>query len=321
MTVHHDFLDRPLAARAPSRGDRADEAATTSPSGVTWGSIARRLASNRLVQFAVLGGAIFAVTPRPRSARDIDIESERLAALHAAEAARTGAPTLDADATRAVDQRALEDELLYREGVRLGLDKNDGIVRQRVVQKVLFLAEELGGASRPPTEAELAAFFRDNRDRWTVGEHLRFEQIYRHTPEDLARWMAGPKTDAPPASEPSPVAAEIDTDLATLGRSLGTDFANALSSAPTGRWVGPIASAYGAHLVRIVERTPGHPAELSDVRGAVLEEYSVHRRQEATARFLTDAFARYRVAIDGKPLTSFEPSRRIAFRSVASGED
>jgi hypothetical protein len=43
---------------------------------------------------------------------------------------------------------------LYREALRLGLDVGDPIVRQRLIQKVLFVAEDLGGATRTPREAE-----------------------------------------------------------------------------------------------------------------------------------------------------------------------
>ncbi len=306
-----------------------DEAASSPPfevparpaSGGASTPLLRRLAGQRIVQFAVLGGALFAIAPRPRSNRDIDISGERLAALHVAEVARSGSPSLDRQTAQAIDQRALEDELLYREAVRLGLDKNDGIVRQRLVQKVLFLAEELGGASRPANEGELEAFFAKNRDRWAIGEHLHVEQIYRHDPEALAAWSKDPKDAPPPRGEPCPISSELDTDVLALRQSLGDGFADALASAPTGQWVGPVQSVYGYHLVRVVERRKGRPAELREVRAAVVEAFSVHRRQEATAAFLTSAFARYHVAVDGMPLTGFEPSRRIAYRSAPSGED
>jgi hypothetical protein len=278
-------------------------------------------ARQRLVQFAVLGGLIFAIAPRARSRDDIEIRGERLAALHVAEAARAGSRALAPETAADVDQRALEDEILYREGVRLGLDVNDGIVRQRVVQKVLFLAEEMAGASRPADEAGLRAFFEANRDRWAIPARFRFSQIYRHRREDLDAWARGPQVDAPPASEPAPVAADLDMGKDQIERSLGAGFADALAAVPEGRWSGPIASAFGWHLVRVIDRRPARPAELAEVRAGVVEAYGLHRRQEATSAFLSAAFARYRVTIDGRPLDRFTPSRRIAFRSVSSGED
>jgi hypothetical protein len=314
MTLAHD-IGAPPAARDRRRPILPQPA---------WRRVltaAAPLYRSRLFQFAVLGGLLFAVAPRARSPRDIEIGSERLAALHAAEAGRAGVKTLPLEKTREVDQRALEDEILYREGVRLGLDKDDGIVRQRVVQKVLFLAEEMAGASRPAGEAELRAFFEKNRDRWAIAEQYRFVQVYQHRREALAAWAAGPRTGDPPPGEPSPVTAELDGDHARVATSLGPGFADALAGAPVGAWIGPVQSPFGWHLVRLVERRPARPARLEEVRGAVVEAYSVFRRQEATAAFLDAAFSRYRVSIDGEPWSRFTPSRRVAFRSVTSGED
>jgi len=106
-----------------------------------------------------------------------------------------------------------------------------------------------------------------------------------------------------------------------IASTLGAGFAQALASAPVGRWSGPIASAYGWHLVRVLERRPAREARLEEVRPAVIEAYSVFRRQEAVAAYLKGAFSRYDVEIDGKRLDHFTPSRRVAFRPVASGED
>jgi parvulin-like peptidyl-prolyl isomerase len=270
----------------------------------------------KLAQFAFFGGVLFAVAPPADRSDVIDISRARLAALEQAEATKKGR----ASATAAeVDQRELEDEILYREGVRLGLDKNDGIVRQRVVQKVLFLAEEMAGATRKADDAALRAFFEEHKDQWAVGEETRFEQIYRHRPDALRAWIEA-KGELP-VGEASPVSAVVDEDTAHIVAQLGEGFASALATAPVGTWAGPLPSTFGWHLVRVVERRPARPARFEDVRPTVAEAFSVYRRQEAVATFVTTAFARYRVAVDGQPLTQLTPSRRVAFRSITSGED
>jgi hypothetical protein len=311
LTTHHDldlFL-RGRPARAPLGLRRR---------ALAW---AARLARHRLAQFGVLGGLLFALGPKQGSTRDIAIDGARLRALHAAEASRNGVPLLDDRAARAVDQRALEDELLYREGVRLGLDKNDGIVRERVIQKVLFLAEELAGATKPPTDEELARFFERQRDRWSTGDHVTLEHVFQRSPEALEAFLAAGEGARLPDSEPCPLPRTLDVDLADLDTKLGAGFSASVATAPEGRWAGPFKSAYGYHLVRVEERRAARPPTLDEVRPRVVEAFAVDRRQEATARFLRDAFARYHVTVDGEPLSTFEPSRRIAFRAASSGED
>src|SRR5688572_12219624 len=95
----------------------------------------------RLVHFIAIGSAIFALAPRPPDDRRIEISKAELAIVEAAEAAA----------------RVIEDRMLFAEGVRLGLDRGDPNIQQRVVQKVLLLAESLGGATREPTRDELRA--------------------------------------------------------------------------------------------------------------------------------------------------------------------
>lgn len=300
-------LDRPAMAAAPPRALAVPKAPSI-PVGL------KALLRNRLFQFAAIGAAIFAITPAAPAPNHISIKGDRLGALRAAEAARHGAKALAPDKAREVDQRAIEDEILYREGVRLGLDRNDGIVRQRIAQKVLFLAEEIGGATKPATDAEIQAFFAANRARWQAPPRVRFTQVYAHRAEDLAG-------DEPPEGEASPVPREVEGTHAQIVERLGAAFAESLKGAPTGAWTAPIASPFGFHRVRVTKREPGREARLDEVRAQVIEAERVHRKQEAVARFVKGAMARYAIDIDGEKLTSFEPSRRVAFRMEGSGED
>ncbi|MFT3773644.1 MAG: hypothetical protein QM820_50360 [Minicystis sp.] len=274
----------------------------------------KTIARHRLAQFTALGGLLFAVAPPAPSPYKVSIRRDRLEALRAAEAARGG---LSPDKARAVDQRAIEDEILYREGLRLGLDRNDGIVRQRVVQKVLFLAEEIGGTSRAATEAELRTFFERNRDRWSLPERFRLTHVYAHRREDLALLPGG----SPPPGEPSPIPADFQGDRPQVTASFGAAFADAIAALPLDTWSEPLPSVFGWHRVRVTSHEASRPARFEEVRAAVAEAENIWRRQEAVARFLESAFRRYAVEIDGDPLRDLAPSRRVAFRMEPSGED
>src|SRR5206468_2589988 len=89
----------------------------------------------RIVQFAAIGGVLFAIAPRPRDDHRIEISSRSIAITQSAEAARRGSGRLDPGKAAEVTARVIEDEILYREGIRLGLAEDDPLIRQRVVQK------------------------------------------------------------------------------------------------------------------------------------------------------------------------------------------
>src|SRR4051794_33212311 len=99
------------------------------------------LLRSRLLQFLVLGAIIFAVAPRGAAPGRISLKGDYLRALEVAEASRRASA-----AGAEVERRAIEDEVLYREALRLGLDQGDPLVRGHLIQKVLLLAEDLGGA-------------------------------------------------------------------------------------------------------------------------------------------------------------------------------
>jgi hypothetical protein len=279
-----------------------------------WSARARRAASNRFLQFVLIGGAMFALAPASGRREVVSVEQKALAAFADADTSSrlTGARGPD------IAQRFIEDEVLYREGLRLGFDKDDGIVRQRVVQKVLFLAEEVGGASRPPTDDELRIFHRDHPDRFRRQARIRFRHLFAR---EAAALPAMPERVWPRGGQPAPVGPEMEADVADIEEALGPGFTASLVTFEPGDWRGPLRSSYGWHVVKILSRSDARPLTFEEARAEVVEQYSVFRRQEAIAAYLSKALAKYRIEIDGQPTPAPTPSRRLAMRGVPSPED
>jgi len=282
-----------------------------------------RLARERLVQFAVLGSAIFFASSRSRSDEAIAFTGTELGLLRDAEAERKGqdrsSPTLAGE----IKERALEDEILYREGLKLGFDKDDGVVKQRIIQKTLFLAEELAGASEPPSDAELRRFFGETRGDWRRPERWQFVHAFardRAAMDDiLARAARGESVER--LGDPCPVprtAAMTSDQLVSL---VGAEFVASLERAPSDSWSAPIRSALGWHIVRVREHTPGALASFEEVKGALRGSYVVKRRERAVAAYLDRAFQKYTVTVDGRRVDAIEPHGRLAIRTPGSAED
>ena len=153
-------------------------------------------------------------------------------------------------------QMRIHEEILYREALALGLDKDDTIIRRRMVQKMEFLSEDLANA-REPTIDELRAWFQQNSQRFTVLPRASFRHLYfspdirgRNVREDAARALA--KLAEEP--EDLPVAAALadrfmlqdyygDRSPEQLGKEFGLKFAQALFKLKPGTWRGPISPA------------------------------------------------------------------------------
>ena len=79
-------------------------------------------------------------------------------------------------------KQLLDEEILYREAIRLGLDKNDIIIKRRLAQKIGFLKQEQ--ETSKPTEKEIESFYDDNRNKYYVEKRITFSHIYFSTAID-----------------------------------------------------------------------------------------------------------------------------------------
>ena len=277
-------------------------------------AVMRRLARERLVHFALIGILIFAIARPGERPTKIALSRDYIAALEAAQAQRMPARPGE------VERRAIEDEVLYREALRLGLDRNDGVLRQHLVQKMLLLAEDLGGASREPTRAEIEAFFDRTRDRWRVAERVHLIHVFATTRETLLALDLGTGDEPPPLGDAFPRSRDVRGSRDDLAATYGDDFANAALAAPVGAWSAPIPSRFGWHSIKILEHAQGRPAELAEVADRVRLELAIERRHAAIATFLEQAAKRYTIEVDGAPV-DFRPTPRLALRSEPSAED
>jgi hypothetical protein len=293
------------------------------------GRLTRALAAvarARLVQFLAIGAAIFVAAPRPRDDRRIEISTQELATVHAAQAVRDGVAALDPARAAEVTARVVEDRLLFREGVRLGLDQGDPIIEQRVVQKLLLLAESLGGATREPSQAELRAEY----ERVSGAEAGRYRQparyhvmhVFAARRDDLPAADRLDPAALPSAGEPFPLPREVRATGDELRRAYGDAFATAVAGlAPSSRYSAPIASSFGWHRVRVVEVAPGGALAFEAVERQIAFDLALRRREDAVRRFLAETAARYDIAVAGARLASFQPPLRLARHEAASGED
>src|SRR6187549_878406 len=95
----------------------------------------------------------------------------------------------DADELRGLVNDHIREELLYREALALGLDRDDTIVRRRMAQKLDFLTQDIA-AQAELDEPALRAFFEANAARYANAARVSFRHVY------LSKERHGPRLDA-----------------------------------------------------------------------------------------------------------------------------
>lgn len=268
----------------------------------------KHLLREPLLHFLLGGAALFllyAAVGEPRTDRPdrIVVTEERVAML-----ARTFERTWMRPPTAGELQGLIDDyvaeELLYREALSLGLDRDDLVVRRRMRQKMEFLTE--GISEVDPDEADLRRFYEAHPQRFRAPPRLTFTQVFVAADADdgtqeraegiLDRLREGSAPDG--LGDPTLLPRSLrDASPGEIAGTFGSSLAEALEGAPEGRWSGPYASGLGLHLVRVEARRPARLPPLAEVRPAVEREWAAERREQARERLLETLRERYEVEV------------------------
>ena len=263
--------------------------------------------SEPVVHFVAAGLVLFAaskVLGTDSDAHVIVITPQREAQLASRYAMQFGASPSTSTLSQLVDQE-IEEEILFRHGVALGLDRDDEIVRRRVVQKMQFLLHDVQ-APPEPREMELSAYFEQHADRYVTPPRVTFSHVYisadqgddaarvraRHALERVNQGVE-PSTLGDPFPDLYHFAAYEPGQVDRLfGRS---EFSAAAFSAPLGRWMGPYRSGYGWHLIRIEARQESRQPLFAGVRERVRTDYLLDEQARRNVAAFNDLASGYEV--------------------------
>jgi len=141
----------------------------------------KKLLREPLLHFLLLGAGLFgayAVLNRnqPAAQNEILVSAGQIETLAATFAKIWQRPPSEQELKAQIDAYVKE-EMLSREAIALGLDKNDTVIRRRLQQKMEFLAEDFAAAS-DPTEAELADYLAKHPDQFAEEPRFTFRQVF-----------------------------------------------------------------------------------------------------------------------------------------------
>ena len=273
-----------------------------------------KLLREPLVHFLVLGAGLFLVygrigAPGATEPDEIHVSTAQIQRLAAGWERTWQRPPTPQELDGLVQDHILE-EMLYREALNLGLDRDDTIIRRRLRQKMEFLAEDLLEQTEP-TDAELQAYFASHPDQFRLDPRVSFTQLYinrdrrgataeAHATELLTTLtQAGPAPDVVALSDPLSLPAHHDAlPQRDVARLFGEAFAAQLLEVAPEQWIGPIVSGYGLHVVRVHERIESKLPEFDEVRVAVQREFAYERRLQSQETLRQRLLERYTVTVE-----------------------
>ncbi|WP_431047462.1 peptidyl-prolyl cis-trans isomerase [Roseateles sp. L2-2] len=236
-----------------------------------------------LLHFLLLGGVLFGVDHVLVSRADdpmrivvgAEVDAE---ATQVFTASRGRAP--DAKELAALRQVWLDNEVLYREGLALQLDKGDTAIRERVIFKSLSMID--AGVKLPPADdAHLRGWFESHREKYDDPARFDFEEAVLPGDADEAalRAFAAKLNAGTPGTSDAGAGLRVfkGRPHANLVQSYGADFAKAIESSTVGEWR-VFRTVEGGHpawrAMRLVSTSPARPGDFNVLRGVVLQDWT-----------------------------------------------
>ena len=190
-----------------------------------------------------------------------------------------------AEELQALSRRWLDNEVLYREGMALGVDRGDKMIRDRVIFKSLMVIET--GLKLPPVDDKmLREWFEAQRSRYDEPARYDFQEavLSAGASEAAARAFADALNAGTPGDAQAGLRVFKGRPLETLTQSYGTDFARALAESTVGQW-SVLPTRDGPRVMRLEAIVAPQPASFDALRNAVLADWT-----DATmAQLRTDA--------------------------------
>jgi parvulin-like peptidyl-prolyl isomerase len=202
----------------------------------------------------------------------------------------------------------IREEALYREALSWGLDKEDYVIRRRLVQSLEF---SLGGDATVPgalNDRALRDYFAANRDRYAEPPTVTFTHVFfsfgeggreraRLRAEQALRALNARRRDAGSTGDRFLYHVNYAHQGLDMIRShFGDEMAAQLFALEPGEeWRGPFVSPYGLHLVRLSGSSAGGVPAFESIRDLVARDAAQAAVRERQQRALDRIVAGYRV--------------------------
>lgn len=272
-------------------------------------SFIRRCLRQPFLHFLIAGFALFVLygglhrSTVNQDSQRIDITPEIVQRIAISWLARWQRPATEEQLQGLIDEYVKE-EILYREALKLGLDKDDTIIRRRLAQKMDFLAEDVASL-KEPAPGVLEAWYHQHQAHYAAPPLATFHHVYfaldkrgadaQRQAQAVLSGLSDKNSHAGDAFMFKSAYSEQSQDQ--VARVFGSTFARSLFEQPPGRWVGPVESGFGWHLVWIDALVKPRAPPFETVAQQVKSDWLSQQRSESKRASFDALKARYEVVV------------------------
>jgi len=230
-----------------------------------------------LLHFMLLGGLLFSgdyfINGQGEDPHSIVVTTEiDDEATDLFEASRGRKPTLEE--LTALQRVWLDNEILYREGLAMQLDKGDTAIRERVIFKALSVID--ANVKLPPHDEKLLRdWFESHRAKYDEPTRFDFQEavLAGDTSEAAVQAFVTALNAGTPGDAQAGLRVFKARPAPTLDQSYGAEFIHGLENSPVGEWHA-LSTRDGWRAIHLDAVIKPKPAEFEALRGVVLQDWT-----------------------------------------------
>ena len=259
---------------------------------------------SKIVVFFIIGLSIYLIDigfNSDENTKDIFISDQEITSLISAWKSQVGRNPTDDEISRIITN-LIEEEILYREALILGLDREDRIIKRRLAQKITFLKQE--SLVSKPSNKDLMDFFITNKKNYYIQPTFTFKH-YFFSAENNSEERSNNAfnkiivTNEIINADPFFLGKSFsDNSLDEISGNFGRQFTLNFNKIELNKWVGPYKSSFGHHIIFIVDSKPGYYPEITQVLNQVEVDLTSFNKEAAVSNYIDQIKSEYKVIIN-----------------------
>ncbi len=213
----------------------------------------------------------------------------------------------------------VQQEVLYREAKKMGLDVDDNVMRAHLINKIRFLLDDLASTTNQPSDAQIREYFENNKNDYQIPPQISFSHIFvrvennnwqksdskaRQLLNDAKnqQWQAN---DSLGKGDNFPYHKHyVNKTEQFISGHFGRVFASQLFSKSfdtdneIDSWTGPFRSAYGSHILYITSRKKNQIPQLNTIKNRVINDYMRFNAKQKTQLEIDRLTQNYHIKIE-----------------------
>ena len=238
------------------------------------------------------------------------VSSQEITDLEKAWQSRMNRPPTPIERQGMIDN-LVKETVMYKTALEMGLDKDDRVIKGRMVQKLEFLGNDLIRAPQP-SEQDLLTFYDKNKEQYIPEEVISITHIFFNPDKREDETLM----DADKALQALRLKGDFDGDVSGYGdtfmlqnyypnrseleirKLFGTGFTESVFQLEPGKWHGPVLSGYGTHLVYVHSHQQSEAPSFVEVREVVKSDWMTDMQIKLNDKYIEGLMSRYEIVFE-----------------------